>query len=166
MIFIKREDTKVIEKVLLKSCFGSNPKLATDYGTTEVTIDFQRNGNGRELVDFLSYNPKKDIFKCYEIKVTMEDFHSDAKKSWYGHYNYLAISEELYIKMTLDEWKRELPKGVGIIVINTNTEDKQTVLKASKNDVTNEVKDMLKNSLIRSIFYQNVKTSWYLRNLL
>lgn len=35
---MKRVDTMVIEKVLLSYCFGSNPKLATDYGTTEVII--------------------------------------------------------------------------------------------------------------------------------
>ena len=39
----------------------------------------------------------KDLFRCYEIKVTMQDFRSKAKKSWYGNYNYLVISSKLYM---------------------------------------------------------------------
>lgn len=58
---MKRLDTMVIEKVLLSSCFGSNPKLATDYGTTEVTLNVPGITKGKELVDFLSWNPKKRI---------------------------------------------------------------------------------------------------------
>lgn len=109
---MKRIDTMIIEKVLLKSCFGSNPKLAKEYGTTEVTIDFQRNGNGRELVDFMSYDAKKDVFRCYEIKVTIEDWHSKAKKSWFGNYNYLVVSKDLYEKQDISKWKQELPDNV------------------------------------------------------
>lgn len=162
MVIIKRIETKIIEKVLLNSCFGSNPKLATDYGTTEVTIDFLK--TGRELVDFMSYNARKDVIKCYEIKVTMEDFRSNAKKSWHGNYNYLVISNDLYSKMSLDDWKKEIPKGVGIIVVGIKSESKEIVLRAVKKDISQEIKDMLKNCLIRSMFYQNVKTDWELRN--
>ncbi|MBE6035622.1 MAG: hypothetical protein E7222_13135 [Clostridiales bacterium] len=160
---MKRVDTMVIEKVLLSSCFGSNPKLATDYGTTEVTLNVFGITEGRELVDFLSWNPKKDIYKCYEIKVTMSDFHSDAKKSWYGNYNYLVISKELYLEQTLDEWKCEVPSDVGIIVINLNTLKKETVKKASKRDISLEIRMMLKDSLLRTLFYQNQNDNFYLR---
>ena len=160
---MKRTETKIIEKVLLESCFGANPKLAKEYGTTEVTIDFQRNGNGKELVDFISYNAKRDIFKCYEIKVTMQDFKSKAKKSWYGNFNYLVISKDLYEKQSLKEWKEQIPKNVGIIVINTNTDEKICVSRSSKEEISRDQKDMLKNSLIRSLFYQNQKKEWYLR---
>ncbi len=160
---MKRIDTRVIEKVLLNSCFGSNPKLATDYGTTEVTLNVRGITEGRELVDFLSWNPKKDIYKCYEIKVTMSDFRSGAKKSWYGNYNYLVISKELYLKQTLDKWRRDVPSDVGIIVINPGTLEKETVKKASKRDISVEIRTMLKNSLLRTLFYQNQNDNFYLR---
>lgn len=152
---MKKIETRIIEKVLLESCFGTNPKLAKEYGTTEVTIDFQRNGNGKELVDFISYDAKKDIFKCYEIKVTMQDFKSKAKKSWYGNFNYLVISKDLYEEQALEEWKEQLPKNVGIIVVDTNTDEKICVSRSSKIEISRDQKDMLKNSLIRSLFYQN-----------
>lgn len=160
---MKRVDTMVIEKMLLNSCFGSNPKLAREYGTNEVTIDFQRNGNGREIVDFLSYDPKKDIFRCYEIKVTMADFHSKAKKSWYGNYNYLVISSDLYTEQSLEQWEKEVPKHVGIIVINTSTLEKETVKKSRRCDIDTKINIMLKDSLLRTLFYQNQNDNWYLR---
>lgn len=160
---MKKIETMIIEKVLLSSLFGTNPKLAKEYGTTEVTIDFQRNGNGKELVDFMSYDAKKDIFRCYEIKVTIEDFRSKAKKSWYGNYNYLVMSQELYKKQSLAAWKDELPEDVGLIVIDPITADKSMVVKAKYREIPQESKDMLKNSLIRTLFYQNQKENWYLR---
>jgi hypothetical protein len=55
---MKTEQTLIIEKVLLRGCFGANPSLAIEYDTSEVTIGFQRNGNGKEIVDFLSYLSK------------------------------------------------------------------------------------------------------------
>ena len=102
---MKRSETIIIENVLYQDLFGANPSLAKEYGTTEVTI--QRKKQKRELVDFMSYDPRKDIFRCYEIKVSMNDFHSKAAKSWYGNYNYLVLSRELYMQQSLEEWKEQ-----------------------------------------------------------
>lgn len=161
---MKTAETKLIEYMLLTSCFGNNHKLAKEYGTTEVTIGFQRNGRGKELVDFLSYDAKKDIFKCYEIKVSMSDFRSKAKKSWYGNYNYLAVTEELFRQMTVSEWKKELPDGVGMIVFNPDTLSNYSVIKAKKQEITVETKDVLKDSLLRTLFYQNTNNHDFYRN--
>lgn len=154
---MKTVETLKIEQVLRKSLFGSNPKLAKEYGTTEVTVGFQRDSHGKEIVDFLSYDPKKDIFKCYEIKVTIADFHSDAAKSWHGNYNYLVLSRDLYLKQDIMKWITEIPVGVGIITINTDNSLKETVRRAVKQDIDADTKEMLKDSLIRTLFYQNQK---------
>ena len=37
------------------------------------------------------------------------------------------------------------------------------VKKAKAVDITSDVKDMLKNSMLRTLFYQNQKDDWYLR---
>lgn len=155
-------ETIKIKKILLDSCFGSNPKLAKEYGTAEVTIDFQRNAKGKEIVDFMSYDAKNDIFRCYEIKISMADFKSNAKKSWYGNYNYLVISKGLYEKQPFSEWKNAIPKEVGIIVVNTDTGEKECLKRSIKKEVEN--KNALKNSLLRSMFYQNCNKEWRLRN--
>ena len=119
--------------MLLDGCFApNNPSLAKEYGIAEVTIGFQRDHKGHERVDFLSYDARNDIFKCYEIKVSMNDFKSDAKKSWYGNYNYLAITEELYNSKSIEWWKEQVPVHVGIIVFNTKMETKKSIKKAVK----------------------------------
>ena len=148
---MKRPETLFIEKVLHQSLFGTNPKLAKEYGISEVTIDFTY---PKEIVDFMSYDPKKNIIRCYEIKISMQDFHSKAKKSWYGNYNYLVLSKKLYYKQSLDEWKKEVPKDVGIIIVSTDIFDKEVVKKASKRNIDDQQISSLKDSLIRRLFYK------------
>ena len=154
---MKTAETLIVEKVLLKGCFGSNPKLAREYGVSEVTIGFQRNGNGREVADFVSYDPKKDIFRCYEIKVSMQDLKSSAKKSWYGNYNYLVITQELFEKKDIDFWHVAVPADVGIIIVNTKNLCRKAVKRSRYADIDINVKNMLKDSMIRTLFYKNAK---------
>lgn len=160
---MKRIDTMIIEKVLQQSLFGSNPKLAKEYGTTEVTISHYGMTDGKEIIDFVSYNTDKDTFRCYEIKVTMQDFHSSAKKSWFGNYNYLVLSEDLYKEKPLEWWVSKIPTGVGIIVVNITTTEKRTVVNPKKKSISAEYKTVLRNSLLRTLFYQNQNDNWYLR---
>lgn len=84
----------------------------------------------------------------------MQDFHSKAKKSWYGNYNYLVLSKKLYYKQSLDEWKKEVPKDVGIIIVSTDIFDKEVVKKASKRNIDDQQISSLKDSLIRRLFYK------------
>ena len=93
----------------------------------------------------------KGIIKCYELKVTLQDLKSDAKKSWYGHYNYLVVSRELYSKVSnLDEY---IPRHIGIIV----GECLESKRKAKRCDVSTETEIMLKESMIRSMFWKMQK---------
>ena len=89
----KRKETIVLENALIKQT-----REKRIYGCEEITIGFHNGGRGNEIVDFMTMD-SKGIIKCYEIKVTMEDLKSKAKKSWYGNYNYLVVSEELYNKV-------------------------------------------------------------------
>lgn len=155
---MKTQETLKIEQMLLDGCFApNNPSLAKEYGIAEATVGFQRDHKGHERVDFLSYDARNNIFKCYEIKVSMNDFKSDAKKSWYGNYNYLAITEELYNSKPAKWWKEQVPVHVGIIVFNTKTETKKSIKKAVKVENISEYYDVLKDSLIRCLFYENNK---------
>lgn len=154
---MKREETVLIEQALIKDCFGANPKLAKEYGAVEVTIGFQRNHQGHEIVDFMSYDAGRDTFRCCEIKVSMADFHSKAKKSWCGNLNYLVISQSLYAEQSAKDWREELPATVGLIVYDLESGEKKTIFRATKQEISSETKEMLKRSLIRSLFYQNIK---------
>lgn len=120
------------------------------YGCEEITIGFYHNGHGNEIVDFMTMD-SKGIIKCYELKVTMQDLKSDAKKSWYGHYNYLVVSRELYNQVL--DWNKYVSKHIGIIV-GENLESRR---KAQKCEVSKDTEIMLKESMIRSMYWKMQK---------
>lgn len=93
----------------------------------------------------------KGIIKCYELKVTLQDLKSDAKKSWYGHYNYLVVSGELYNKVS--DWDEYIQKHIGIIVGDCL----ESRRKAQRCEVSTETEIMLKESMIRSMFWKMQK---------
>mgnify|MGYP007110284969 CR=1 FL=1 len=136
----KRQDTLSLENALIKST-----KQKRIYGCEEITMGFYNNGHGNEVVDFMTMD-SKGIIKCYELKVTLQDLKSDAKKSWYGHYNYLVVSRELYDKVS--DWDEYIPKHIGIIV----GECLESRRKAQRCEVSTETEIMLKESMIRSMF--------------
>lgn len=154
---MKTEETLKIEKLLSENLFSSNPSLAKRYGTTEVRIGFDRNSHHKESVDFLSYDPKANEYYCYEIKVSMADYRSNSKKTWLGDYNYLVLSEKLFNEKRLENWIAEIPANVGIIVADISTNKLKTVKKAKHQEISNEQKFELSQSLVRTLFYQNTK---------
>ena len=110
--FMKRTETIELEQGL--------EKLAKEkrwYGCEEITIGFYGNGHGNEICDYILMD-SKGIIRCYELKVTKQDLKSHAKKSWYGNYNYLVVTNELYEKIISqgESWNDYLPDGVGLMV--------------------------------------------------
>lgn len=93
----------------------------------------------------------KGIIKCYELKVTLQDLKSNAKKSWYGHYNYLVVSRELYNKVS--DWDEYIPKHIGIIVGDCLESKRKT----QRCEVSAETEIMLKESMIRSMYWKMQK---------
>ena len=67
-------------------------------------------GIKNEIVDCLTYNTKNE-WRCYELKVSVSDFHSKQAKTFVGNYNYYVIPNDL-----LDKVKNEVPNNIGIIV--------------------------------------------------
>jgi hypothetical protein len=100
----------------------------------EVTIGWF----GKERVDFLTYDTK-GIWKCYEIKTSLADFKSKCKNTFIGHYNYYAMTKDLYSKV-----KDDVPKGIGVYV------NGQSVKRAIRYTLKIDEKILL-NSMIRSL---------------
>lgn len=48
---------------------------------------------------------------CFELKVTKADFHSQARLSFVGHYNYFVLPQRLYQAVVA-----EIPAGFGVFV--------------------------------------------------
>lgn len=106
----------------------------------EVTIGWYR----KERVDCLSYDTN-GIWRCYEIKVSKSDFHSKAKKTFCGHYNYYVLTSDLY-----NEVKDEIPNHIGVYVGG------DLVKKAKKQELSVD-EQILKDSMIRSLYRESEK---------
>lgn len=106
----------------------------------EVTIGWY----GKERVDCLSYDTN-GIWRCYEIKVSKADFHSKAKKTFCGHYNYYVLTGDLY-----NEVKDEIPNHIGVYVGG------DLVKKAKKQELSVD-EQILKDSMIRSLYRESEK---------
>lgn len=142
----KRQETLELEEALIK-----DTRQKRIYGCEEVTIGFYNNGHGNEIVDFMTMD-SKGIIKCYEIKVTLKDLKSNAKKSWYGHFNYLVVSNELY-KQVDGDFSQYIPNYVGVIKGNSLCSER----KCKRIEISQGQSEMLKESLVRSMYWKMIK---------
>ena len=87
------------------------------------------------------------VIEAKEDKVTMADLKSNAKLSWYGHYNYLVIGGELLDK--LDIVKLLTPKEIGILDNNLSA-----IRRPKLKGIHDKTETMLKESLVRSMYHK------------
>lgn len=87
------------------------------YWAKEVTFDYATSKAVR--VDYMQFKPvnnsvsgiEKGDFYCYEVKSSVEDFHSKNGHNFLGDYNYYVMPEEVYEKV-----KNEIPYYAGVFV--------------------------------------------------
>lgn len=87
------------------------------YWAREVTFDYGTSNAGR--VDFMKFKPvnnsvsgiEKGDFYCFEVKSSVEDFHSNNGHNFFGDFNYYVMPEEVFEKV-----KNEIPFGIGVYV--------------------------------------------------
>jgi len=132
---------KTEETIRLENEIYNATNNGSTFGCFEVTIGI----GGKERVDYMTYNTKGD-FRCYEIKVSLSDFHSNAKISFVGNFNYYVLTNDLYEKV-----KDEIPNEVGVYVGGL-------CQKRAKRQELKVEKQILIDSLIRS-FSHNYKNS-------
>lgn len=83
-------------------------EVTFDYGTTHaVRVDFMKFVPMNNSVSGI----EKGNFYCYEVKSSIEDFHSPNGHNFLGDYNYYVMPEDVYESVRL-----ELPYGVGVYV--------------------------------------------------
>ena len=95
-------------------CPNNDPRI---YWAREVTFDYATTNAVR--VDFMKFKPvnntvsgiEKGDFYCYEVKSSVEDFHSKNGHNFLGDYNYYVMPEEVY-----EQIKKEIPYQVGVYV--------------------------------------------------
>lgn len=140
----KTELTVVLEKSIQREIL----KPLGVFGCPEVTIGWY----GTQRVDYMSMD-SKEIFRCYEIKVSKSDFKSKHGHNFVGHFNYYVMPLELYEKVQAD-----IPKEIGVYTWNN------FCLELTKRPKRQELKvsiDVLKNSMIRSLYRDTSKGTQY-----
>ena len=86
---MKTKTTKKLEK-LLSQKFDNR----SEFYVFECTYGWY----GKEIVDCIMYNCQREVC-CYEIKQSLQDFHSKNKLSFFGNKNYFVMPYELYKKV-------------------------------------------------------------------
>jgi hypothetical protein len=131
----KTEITLQLEKAIF-----NETKQKNMFGCFEVTIGF----DGNERVDFLALDAH-GTWRFYEIKVSKSDFYSKAHNTFYGHYNYYVMPEELYLQVEGD-----IPDHIGVF------NGSSFIKRAKKRDLGID-EQILKDSMIRSLSRENQK---------
>ncbi len=119
------------------------------YWAREVTFDYATSNSVR--VDYMKFKPvnntvsgiEKGDFYCYEVKSSVEDFHSRNGHNFLGDYNYYVMPEEVYVKVG-----NEIPYGIGVYVPEKKNYrgdwyDLKPVKKAVRKDRGRPVSEML-----------------------
>lgn len=109
----------------------SDPRI---YWAREVTFGYATSDMVR--VDFMKFKPvnntvsgiEKGDFYCYEVKSSVEDFHSKNGHNFLGDLNYYVMPEDVFEKV-----KNEIPHYVGVLVpINDKWRTLKSVKKAKR----------------------------------
>lgn len=119
------------------------------YISREVTFDYSTGNSVR--VDFMEFKPvnntvsgiEKGDFYCYEVKSSVEDFHSKNGHNFIGDYNYYVMPEEVY-----EAIQKEIPYYVGVYVPEKKNYrgewfDLKSVKRARRKDRSRPVSEML-----------------------
>ena len=128
----RKEITKKLSELLEK---GINPHNDTRiYYAKEVTFDYGTKDACR--IDYMLFRPRNNYisgieqgkFYAYEIKSSVEDFHSGHGVNWgIADYTYIVTLPEVYEKI-----KKELPHWVGCMVPSESRWAPLEVIKKAK----------------------------------
>ena len=112
------------------------------YWAKEVTFDYATGNMIR--VDYMKFKPvnntvsgiEKGDFYCYEIKSSVDDFHSKNGHNFIGDYNYYVMQEDVF-----EAVKSLIPYNVGVLV--PGKYGLQAVKKPHRKDRDRSVSEML-----------------------
>ena len=138
---MKTKETNLIETLLWNF---THEKFGV-YGCFEVTLGLGMTHDHREIVDYVTYE-KNGTIRCYEIKTSYADFKSHARKSWWGNYNYLVTTNEVYQQIKING---DILGGTGIYLLDRN--HAICVHRPSKHQTTIGEQVTILESMVRSM---------------
>ena len=134
------ETTKTLSEMTEKLINPYNdPRI---YWAKEVTFVYSSSHAIR--VDYMKFKPvnntvggiEKGDFYCYEVKSSVEDFHSKYGHNFIGDFNYYIMPEEVYATVSL-----EIPYAVGVYCPDGS--ELRSAKKAKRKDRERPVSEML-----------------------
>ena len=136
-----RKSTTAALSILLE-CYINPHNDPRIYWAKEVTFDYGTEHSVR--VDYMRFKPvnntvsgiEKGDFYCYEIKSSVEDFHSKNGHNFIGDFNYYVMPPDVYEKI-----KNEIPYRVGVYVPSEN--GLKSVKKSKRSDRERPALEML-----------------------
>lgn len=137
----RKEITQLLSKALEHYINPKNdPRI---YWAKEVTFDYGTLNQIR--VDYMRFVPvnntisgiEKGDFYCYEIKSSVEDFHSKNGHNFIGDYNYYVMLNPVYEKV-----KDKIPYKIGVMTLDDN-EVMKIIKKAKRCDRERPISEML-----------------------
>lgn len=136
----RKSTTKSLSSLLEKHLNPHNdPRI---YMSKEVTFDYGTLSQIR--VDYMRFVPvnntisgiEKGDFYCYEIKSSVDDFHSKNGHNFIGDFNYYVMPIEVYEKI-----KDEIPFRIGVYVPSES--NLNSIKKAQRTDRKRPALEML-----------------------
>lgn len=147
---MKTQTTKKLEK-LLSQKFDSR----SEFYVFECTYGW----HGKEIVDCIMYNCQREVC-CYEIKQSLQDFHSKNKLSFFGNKNYFVMPYELYKKVEQEIYTNFPNVGVYVPIKTPNYGDKDytydvydqlACIKQARKQELKADKEVILSSMLRSM---------------
>ena len=116
------------------------------YWAKEVTFDYGTQNQVR--VDYMRFKPRNNTvsgiesgeFYCYEVKSSVEDFHSKHGHNFIGDYNYYVMPLSVY-----EDVKGEIKHNIGVLCLDMENKGKglYSVKRAKRKDRNRPVSEML-----------------------
>lgn len=147
---MKTKTTKKLEK-LLSQKFDNR----SEFYVFECTYGW----SGKEIVDCIMYNCQREVC-CYEIKQSLQDFHSKNKLSFFGNKNYFVMPYKLYKKVEREIYTNFPNVGVYVPIKTPEFGDKDYIfdvydqlvcIKQARRQELKADKEVILSSMLRSM---------------
>ena len=147
---MKTERTKKLEELLSNHFNDRN-----EFYVFECTLGWY----GSEIVDCVMYNCDRQVY-CYEIKQSVQDFHSKNKLSFFGNKNYFVMPYELYEKVNNEIYNKYPNIGVLVPIKTPKYGEKEYVydvydqllcIKQARKQELKADKEVILSSMLRSM---------------
>lgn len=147
---MKTQRTKELERLLAKK-FDKR----SEFFVFECTYGWV----GNEIVDCIMYNCSREVH-CFEIKQSLNDFHSKNKLSFFGNKNYFVMPYELYDKVKMEIYENYNYAGVLVPIKTPEIGDKDYIfdvydqlvcIKQARKQELKADKEVILSSMLRSM---------------